>query len=226
MLSRLLKILPQCSGVITSMEEITASPPGVTSVFFRMPVIFTARSAVADDQVSSRLTNCINTAKTNYKGFLDQKIPAITEGDNTYNKYNSSTISSERSCCGGDIPPPCCTAGSIKVSRNKCGKTPVCLFLSFFLNLAVLLPNAPISNSLNMLNLVFFKMRFVRSCVRDWREVLLQAFFGKHFVWWSERTPEVYTYMTLGFRRDFISAKTWCSLRYISQRKHFSPRVR
>ena len=130
--SGVLKLLPQCREAIINIDEITASPPGVTSVFFRMPVIFTAASDVADDQVSSKLTNCINTAN-NYKGFLDQRIPAITEGDATYKKYNSSTISDKRSCCGGDIPPPCCAAGSIKVASTKCGKTSVLfIFITLF----------------------------------------------------------------------------------------------
>ena len=130
--SGVLKLVPQCREAIINIDEIAASPPGVTSVFFRMPVIFTAASDVADDQVSSKLTNCINTAN-NYKGFLDQRIPAITEGDATYNKYNSSTISDKRSCCGGDIPPPCCAAGSIKVSSTKCGKTSVLfIFITLF----------------------------------------------------------------------------------------------
>ena len=120
--------VPECSGVIINTEEMTASPPGVTSVFFRVPVIFTAASNVPDDQVSSKLTNCINTAKTTYKGLLDRNAPAITEGNVTYNKYNLSTISDKRSCCGGDIPPPCCAAGSIKVSSTKCGKISVYIF--------------------------------------------------------------------------------------------------
>lgn len=133
MLSNLLnnaQIVPLCSEVITTNEEITASPPGATSVFFRVPLIFTASSNVPDDQVSSKLTNCINTAKsTSYKGLIDSNIPGITEGDVTYKNYNSSTISDQRSCCGGDIPPPCCAAGSIKVSSTKCGKMSVFLFI-------------------------------------------------------------------------------------------------
>ena len=129
----LFKIVLQCKGVNTNIEEITASPPGVTSVFFRVPLIFTAARSVPDDQVSLILTNCINTAKTNYKGLLDNNTPKITEGDVTYSKYNLSTISDKRSCCGGDIPPPCCAAGSIKVSSTKCGKTSVSFFLFLFL---------------------------------------------------------------------------------------------
>jgi len=132
-LSNFLKVpqlVPQCSGVIITIEEITASPPGVTSVFFRVPVIFTAADAVPDNQVSSKLTNCINVAKSNqYKGLLDNNTPTITEGDVTYNKYNLSSISDKRSCCGGDIPPPCCAAGSIKVSSTKCGKMSLVLLI-------------------------------------------------------------------------------------------------
>ena len=136
-LSDLLKLsllVPQCSGVVITTKEITASPPGETSVFFRVPVIFTAASNVPDGQVSSKVTNCINTAKSGqYKGTIDTNTPVITEGNVTYNKYNSSTISDKRSCCGGDIPPPCCAAGSIKVSSTKCGKIlSLFIFINFF----------------------------------------------------------------------------------------------
>ena len=127
------RLVPQCSGAIIATEEITASPPGVTSVFFRVPVIFTAASNVPDSQVSSELTNCINAMKSDhYKVTLDSKTPGITEGNVTYNKYNLSTVSDKRSCCGGDIPPPCCAAGSIKVSSTKCGKTSVFILIIFF----------------------------------------------------------------------------------------------
>ena len=129
-LSNLLKLVPQCSEVNITIEEITASPPGVTSVFFRVPVIFTAEVGVPDNQVSSKLTNCINVAKSNpYKGLLYSNTPTITEGDVTYNNYNLSSISDKRSCCGGDIPLPCCAAGSIKVSSTKCGKMSVVLLI-------------------------------------------------------------------------------------------------
>ena len=121
--SYLLGLLPVCKDVTTSSEEIIGSPPGVSSVFFRLPLIFTASSAMADDQVSAKLTNCINTAKsTSYKAIMDNNAPGITQDDVTYRKYNLSTISDKRSCCGGDIPPPCCSAGSVKVSSTKCGK--------------------------------------------------------------------------------------------------------
>ena len=119
-----------CKGVNITSKEITASPPGVTSVFFRVPLIFTALSDVPDNQVSSKLTNCINAAKSNpFKGLIDINTPKITEGGVTYSKYNVSTISDKRSCCGGDIPPPCCAAGSIKVSSVKCGKMSVVLLI-------------------------------------------------------------------------------------------------
>lgn len=132
------QLVPQCTGVIITKKEITASPPGVTSVFFRVPVIFTAGSGVPDGQVSSKLTNCINTATSDqYKGMLDSNTPGITEGGTIHSKYNLSTISDKRSCCGGDIPPPCCATGSIKVSSTKCGKSYL-FYHSLFLNLAVL----------------------------------------------------------------------------------------
>jgi len=118
-----LAFVQECNGVIANTEEIKASPPGVASVFFRVPLIFTAKSSVPDDQVSSELTNCIQAVTTNYKGHLDKNTPFITEGDATYSKFNLSTISNKTSCCGGDIPPPCCAVGSIKVSSTKCGKT-------------------------------------------------------------------------------------------------------
>ena len=133
-LSSVLKLLvTQCIGVIVTTKEIAASPPGVTSVFFRVPVIFTAANNVPDGQVSSKLTNCINTAKSDqYKRMLETNTPGITEGNVTYNKYNLSTISDKRSCCGGDIPPPCCAAGSIKLSSTNCGKTSVFIYFYQF----------------------------------------------------------------------------------------------
>ena len=89
-------------------------------------MIFTAvASYVPDDQVSSELKTCINIKSDRYKGLLDSNTPGIAEGDTTYNKYNLSTICDNRSCCGGDIPPPCCAVGSIKVSSTECGKTSV-----------------------------------------------------------------------------------------------------
>ena len=130
--SSLLTLVPQCSGVITTREEITASPPGVTSIFFKLPIVFTASKHIPDNQVSSKLTSCINTASGSYKGFIDKNIPSITQNGVTHKHYNLSTISEKRSCCGGDIAPPCCAAGSIKVSNAKCGKASVDLFHSNF----------------------------------------------------------------------------------------------
>ena len=53
---------------------------------------------------------------------MDNNTPAITQGGVTHQKHNLSTISDKRSCCGGDIPPPCCNVGSVNVSSTKCGK--------------------------------------------------------------------------------------------------------
>ena len=127
--SSLLTFVPECSGVITTREEITASPPGVTSIFFKLPIVFTASNHIPDNQVSSNLTSCINAASGSYKGFIDNNIPSITQSGATYKNYNSSTISDKTSCCGGDIPPPCCATGSIKVSSTKCGKELVYLLI-------------------------------------------------------------------------------------------------
>lgn len=123
--------LPQCSGVIITREEIATSPPGVSSIFFRIPVIFTASSSVPDNQVSSRITSCINSGVSSYKSYLEGRAPSITESGKTTTLYNG-TISDKKSCCGGDIPPPCCAAGSINVSTTKCGKTLVPLSLYLF----------------------------------------------------------------------------------------------
>ena len=111
-----------CNKVTMTREDIVNSPPGVESIFFRIPLIFTASKNVPDDEVDTKLTKCINTLSSNYKAFLDSKTPGITQGGVTYKKYNLSTVSDKRSCCGGDIPPPCCAAGSIRVSSTGCGK--------------------------------------------------------------------------------------------------------
>ena len=42
----------------------------------------------------------------------------------TYSTYNLSSISNKTSCCGGDILPPCCAVGSIRINSTKCGKLP------------------------------------------------------------------------------------------------------
>ena len=108
-------------GVAVSQKDILNSPPGVESVYFKIPLIFTASTSVPDDEVSQKLTNCINTL-SNYKQFLDGNTPKIKEGSVTHSKYNLSTISNKTSCCGGDIPPPCCAVGSIQINSTKCGK--------------------------------------------------------------------------------------------------------
>ena len=110
----------QCSGVRITNEDVVTSPPGAESVFFRIPTVFTAPNAT-DNQVSSKLTTCINYLISNYKGFLDTATPTISQGKVTKRRFNDSTIT-KKSCCGGDIPPPCCAAGSIRVSSTKCGK--------------------------------------------------------------------------------------------------------
>ena len=127
--SRVFPTLGECRGLIISQEEIMASSPGVSSVFFRVPLIFTASNSVADDQVASKLTNCINTIKSTYKGFIDSFAPKITQDDVTYSTFNLSTISDKRSCCGGDIPPPCCAVGSVNVSSTKCGKEFITIYI-------------------------------------------------------------------------------------------------
>ena len=126
--TNLLGLLGQCSGVSISREGIVTSPPGESSVFFRIPIIFTASKTIGDDQVDSRLTSCINSV-SNYKGFLDTNSPSISQGGVTKRKYNVSTISKKQSCCGGDIPPPCCAAGAIKVSSTRCGKKVVLFYV-------------------------------------------------------------------------------------------------
>ena len=127
--ANLLGLLGQCSGVSLSREGIVTSPPGESSVFFRIPIIFTASKTIGDDQVDSRLTNCINELVSNYKGFLDTNSPTISQGGVTKRTYNVSTISKKQSCCGGSIPPPCCAAGAIKVSSTRCGKKVVLFYV-------------------------------------------------------------------------------------------------
>ena len=117
----LLRFVPECSGVSISREDMVTSPPGESNVFFRIPMIFTASNRIADDQVSSKLTGCINKLSS-YKGFLDTNAPSITQGGITKRPSKSSTISDKESCCGGDTPPPCCASGSTKVSSTKCGR--------------------------------------------------------------------------------------------------------
>ena len=111
----------ECRGVTISIEDIATSAPGESAVFFRIPVVFTASDSIADGQVSTKLTTCINKLKS-YKGSLDTNAPTITEGRQSQGPSKPSTITDKESCCGGDIPPPCCAAGAINVSSIKCGK--------------------------------------------------------------------------------------------------------
>ncbi|KAM7425732.1 hypothetical protein ABFA07_022873 [Porites harrisoni] len=112
----------ECGKVNITIENIVASPPGVSSVFFRIPVVLTASDSIADSGVSSTLTSCLDKLNKEYIPLLHNFIPRITQGGTTYSNYNGSTITDKKSCCGGDIPPPCCATGSVKVSSTKCGK--------------------------------------------------------------------------------------------------------
>ena len=118
-----LSSLSECSHVTVTRKDIINSLPGVRSVFFRIPLIFTASTSVPDYEVSKKLFDCISTLSA-YKQFLDSNTPKIKQGDMTYSTYNLSSISNKTSCCGGDIPPPCCAVGSIRINRTKCGKLP------------------------------------------------------------------------------------------------------
>ena len=118
-----LSSLSECSHVTVTRKDIINSPPGVSSVFFRIPLIFTASTSVPDYEVSKKLFDCISTLSA-YKQVLDSNTPKIKQGDMTYSTYNLSSISNKTSCCGGDIPPPCCAVGSIRINSTKCGKLP------------------------------------------------------------------------------------------------------
>ena len=122
-ISSILSSLSECNDVTVTRKDIINSPPGVSSVFFRVPLIFTASTSVPDDEVFKELTVCIRTLSS-YKQFLDSTTPKIKQGDKTYSTYNLSSISNKTSCCGGDIPPPCCAVGSIRINSTKCGKLP------------------------------------------------------------------------------------------------------
>ena len=117
----LLSFNPKCSGVVVTRKDILSSPQGVKSIFFTIPMIFTASTNVADGQISTKIEDCISTLTASYKGFIDSKTPSISQ-NGTHTTYNTFTISEKRSCCGGNIPPPCCTVGSVNVSSSKCGK--------------------------------------------------------------------------------------------------------
>ena len=112
---------PGCSDVMVTRKDILSSPPGVKSIFFTIPMIFTASTNVVDGQISTKIVACISTLTASYKGFIDSNTPSISQ-NGTHTTYNTSTISEKRSCCGGNIPPPCCTVGSVNVSSSKCGK--------------------------------------------------------------------------------------------------------
>ncbi|XP_066014726.1 uncharacterized protein [Pocillopora verrucosa] len=119
----LLSLHPGCSGVVVTRKDILSSPPGVKSIFFTIPMIFTASTNVADGQISTKIVACISTLTASYKGFIDSNTPSISQ-NGTHTTYNTSTISEKQSCCGGSIPPPCCTVGSVNVSSSKCGCLP------------------------------------------------------------------------------------------------------
>ena len=89
--SGLLSVLPQCSAVTITRADIINSPPGVKSIFFRIPLILTASKRVADYQVPTSLVNCINAAKsTGNKAMIDAIAPRITQNSTTYGTYNAS----------------------------------------------------------------------------------------------------------------------------------------
>ncbi|XP_022807288.1 signal peptide, CUB and EGF-like domain-containing protein 1 [Stylophora pistillata] len=78
---------------------------------------------MADDQVASNVTTCINAVNFTLKGYIDQNAPKIVQNNATY-QINQPSSMEKRSCCGGDIPPPCCAVGSNRVSSTKCGCLP------------------------------------------------------------------------------------------------------
>ena len=112
-------------------QKITSSPPGVSNVYFRVPVTYTASNNIADDQVTSNVTTCINAASFTLKGYIDRNAPHIAQNNTTYQIIQPSFME-KRSCCDGSLPPPCCAVGSIKVSSTKCGKA-ASLFFCFVL---------------------------------------------------------------------------------------------
>ena len=107
--------------MIVTIGNITSSPPGVSLVYFRVPLTFTASNNIADDLVAINVTTCVNAANVSLKGYIDRSAPNITQNKTTY-QINQPSSSEKKSCCGGDIPPPCCAVGSIKVSNTSCGK--------------------------------------------------------------------------------------------------------
>ena len=119
--SSLLGLVSECSAVSLSSKDIVTSPPGESNVFFTIPIVFTALNSIADNQVDSRLTSCIDKLNS-YKGLLDSNAPTVRQGALNNRPSKPSTITDKESCCGGNIPPPCCAAGAIKVSGTRCGK--------------------------------------------------------------------------------------------------------
>ena len=71
-ISSILSTIPECKEVTVSRKVIDHSPPGVRSVFFRIPLIFTASTSVPDYEVSKELTVCISTLSA-YKQFFRLK---------------------------------------------------------------------------------------------------------------------------------------------------------
>ena len=119
-----LGLVSECAGVNITTEEFETSPPGESSVFFQIPVVFTASNSIADGQVSTKLTSCIDTSKS-YKGTLDANAPTITQEGLSQRPSKPSTITDKKSCCSGNIPPPCCAAGAVNVSSTKCGNVSI-----------------------------------------------------------------------------------------------------
>ena len=120
-ISTLLGLVSECNGVSLSSKDIVTSPPGESNVFFTIPIAFTASNSIADDQVDSKLTNCIDKLNS-YKGVLDSNAPTVRQGALNNRPSKPSTITDKKSCCGGNIPPPCCAVGAINVSSTECGK--------------------------------------------------------------------------------------------------------
>ncbi|XP_058942845.2 uncharacterized protein [Pocillopora verrucosa] len=120
---KLYRSLQQCKEVIVKIGNITSSPPGVSLVYFRVPLTFTASNNIADDLVALNVTTCVNAANVSLKGHIDRRAPNITQNKTTY-QINQPSSLEKKSCCGGDIPPPCCAVGSIKVSNTSCGCLP------------------------------------------------------------------------------------------------------
>ena len=69
--------LQQCNGVNVTIGNITSSLPGVSHVYFRVPVTYTASNNISDDQVASNVTTCINAVNFTLKEYIDQNAPKI-----------------------------------------------------------------------------------------------------------------------------------------------------